>query len=100
MSVPPCMPNYELGAQVCWPLEVKEEEKEFFKVFPNPTQHEVSVTIENYEKPIAARLMNQVGQVVKEMTLKQQRSTLSLEGLPMGVYFLNVQGHVTKVVKE
>ena len=100
MSVPPCMPNYELGAQVCWPLEVKEEEKEFFKVFPNPTQHEVSVTIENYEKPIAARLMNQVGQVVKEMTLKPQRSTLSLEGLPTGVYFLNVQGHVTKVVKE
>ncbi len=100
MSVPPCMPNYELGAQVCWPLEVKEEEKEFFKVFPNPTQHEVSVTIESYEKPIAARLMNHLGQVVKEMTLKQQRNTLSLEGLPIGVYFLNVQGHVTKVMKE
>jgi hypothetical protein len=70
------------------------------KVFPNPTQHEVSVYIENFKKPITAKLLNQVGQVVKELQLKQQSSTISMDELPKGIYFLIIQGQVTKVVKE
>lgn len=100
MSVPPCMPNYELGAQTCWPLEVKEVERENVKVFPNPTFNEISVYVENFTKPIPAKLMNYVGQAVNEFSLKQQSSTISMDELPTGIYFLIIQGQVTKVVKE
>jgi hypothetical protein len=100
MSVPPCMPNYELGAQVCWPLEVNELETENFRVYPNPTFNEISVYVENFTKPIPAKLMNYVGQAVNEFSLKQQSSTISMDELPTGIYFLIIQGQVTKVVKE
>lgn len=100
MSVPPCMPNYELGARVCWPLDVNEVERENVKVYPNPTFNEISVYVENFTKPIPAKLMNYVGQVVNEFSLKQQSSTISMDELPTGIYFLIIQGQVTKVVKE
>ena len=38
-GTPPCMPNYSLGAQVCWPLAISEsnsEPKSMLALYPNP----------------------------------------------------------------
>lgn len=70
------------------------------KVFPNPTSDQLNVYVESFKKVLNAQLFNQVGQQVKEFKLKEQNSIISLDGLSSGVYFLQVNEQLIKVVKE
>ncbi len=70
------------------------------KVFPNPAADQLNVYVESFKKVINAQLFNQVGQQVKEFKLKEQNSMISLEGLSTGVYFLQVNEQLIKVIKE
>lgn len=57
-----------------------------FMVYPNPAQNEVSILTDSKEYEI--RLLNTQGQVLLQTA---NRSTISLEGLPAGLYFLQIR---------
>ena len=51
-------------------------------------------TTTNYE------IYNLTGQMQKQGKLQGETTTINIESLPNGMYYLKVAGHVTKFVKE
>ncbi len=79
-----------------------DEMEQLFKVFPNPTTGQVTITGRDLK---TAEAFNALGQHVATATNDGDRLTVDLGGLPVGVYFVNVtdeegQKFVRKVVKE
>jgi hypothetical protein len=95
VGTPPCMPNYGLGAQVCWPLESQQYEvgSEQVVVYPNPSNSKLR--IKNGELKMK-ELYNSVGQIV----LSTKENVIDVSGLVKGVYYLRVENQVVKVVVE
>jgi WD40 repeat protein len=89
MSVPPCMPNYELGAQVCWPLEVNEVERENVKVYPNPASNQLNVSYHLSENQNCQFVLcDLTGRIVIQIDLDNQvdKMSFSLQTIPKGIY--------------
>lgn len=66
-------------------------------VYPNPAANRMRLT---GCRPGEALLLDALGRTCRTFTLTGEESVLSLEGIPSGVYFLQVQGTVLKVVKQ
>lgn len=98
------IPNYPLCiGQTSFDWGVEDNEASFFaSVHPNPTNGLVTITGQNLE---AAEVFNALGQCVAAATGEGEGLTVDLNGLPAGVYFVNVTDKdgrkcVRKVVKE
>jgi len=66
-------------------------------VYPNPAAGQLHLT---GCRPGEASLLDALGRTRRTFTLTSSEATLSLEGLPAGVYFLQLQGTVLRVVKQ
>ena len=76
------------------------EDNQTVVIYPNPTREKVAI-----EGVISAKVINTLGQQVAVATSKGESLTVDLNGLPAGIYFINVidkEGRkcVRKVVKE
>lgn len=60
------------------------------KVYPNPTTNQLTLELSNYENEVSYRLMNTMGQAVAQGTFSGT-STLSLEHLATGMYYLTIE---------
>jgi hypothetical protein len=109
-SHPPCMPNYSLGKDttvICWPMNLIESEEsaaaESCVVYPNPAQTHLTVESDAFKKGLnRLRIFNLMGQCVLEEAFKtvSGKHTVSVQGLPSGVYILKVNNMVRRVVIE
>ena len=92
VGTPPCMPNYSLGAKLCYPDMVDELDKEVEKieVYPNPAFSKLR--IKNGEWQTKA-LYNSVGQLMCTTT----QNEMDVSSYPKGMYYVKV-GIVTKKV--
>ncbi len=108
---PPCMPNYALGKDttvICWPMGLNEsgrEEREAQEcsVYPNPAQTQLTIESEAFKKGLnSLRIFNLMGQCVLEEAFKtvSGKHTVSVQGLPSGVYMLKVNNMVRRVLIE
>lgn len=65
-----------------------------FKVYPNPASN--YVTIEFLEKngfgqrPVAGELLNQKGQIVKKLPIRDAKSRFSVKNVRAGIYFVKI----------
>lgn len=59
-------------------------------LYPNPATREVNITISGVENAGTLVLYTVTGRKVKEQSLTQQSTTLSLEGLPAGIYSIQL----------
>ena len=107
----PCMPNYALGKDTtlnCWPMGLNEsgiEKREAGEcmVYPNPAQTQLTIESEAFKKGLNhLRIFNLMGQCVLEEAFRTAsgKHTLSVQGLPSGVYMLKVNNVVRRVVVE
>jgi hypothetical protein len=69
------------------------------KIYPNPTTRELTIvngelTIDNYS------IYNVMGQMVMEGKLQNETTTINVESLPNGMYFLRIGEKAVKLVKE
>jgi len=109
-TAPPCMPNYALGKDttvICWPMGLSEsgrgEREANWVVYPNPAQTQLSIESEAFKKGLNyLRIFNLMGQCVLEEEFKtvSGKHTVSVRGLPAGVYVVRVNGGVRRVLKE
>ena len=78
-------------------VAVKEVEPSFFKVWPNPAQHYINISIEeNKYSEINSTLLNASGKVIKNYyNLSAGLNRHSVEGLPTGIYFLRINADET-----
>ena len=72
-------------------------------VYPNPAQSQLTIESEAFKKALNhLRIFNLMGQCVLEEAFRTAsgKHTLSVQGLPAGVYVVRVNGMVRRVVIE
>ncbi len=72
-------------------------------VFPVPTKDFITIKSKNSFLPVEFRLSNMSGQVVINGRLTEERQSVSLTGLPYGLYFFTLKGtrvESVKIVKQ
>ena len=94
-GTPPCMPNYSLGAQICWPESTKdiENNKNKFEVYPNPSSTSLYIKTESKEQ---RELYNSIGQLL--FTTKENE--IDVRKYSKGVYYLKVASKFKKIIIE
>lgn len=69
------------------------DEEASFQLLPNPATDQVTVAVgASWRNGMQVRLLNALGQEVLVQPLVQQRTVLSTEVLPSGLYFVEVSG--------
>jgi hypothetical protein len=96
VGTPPCMPDYGLGAKVCWPLSSQQLAvgSEQLVVYPNPANSKIQIKSKNPKSK--KELYNTVGQ----MMLRTKENEIDVSGLSKGMYYLRVENQVVKVIVE
>lgn len=84
----------------CLPTNVNElEKKSDFSIFPNPTSGNLRIH-SNSKNNVPFKLLDINGRILKQGRLNAQNTALNLYSLDAGLYFLWIDGVVTKIVKE
>src|SRR5439155_12776726 len=70
-----------------------ENENQLF-IFPNPAGNKINVMSSAHFPGAEYRITNQIGRTVLSGELHSVNDIISLNGLPQGLYFLNIYGDV------
>lgn len=62
-------------------------------VFPNPSSSETTLVLERFVSEASVIVYNQLGQVVLTQKMETLTSTISIQDLPKGIYFVQVKGN-------
>ena len=79
-------------------LNITEENKDGFQVFPNPFATEF--TIQNTEIGACLSVFNAQGVSVHEQEVKTKSVQLELPHVPSGLYFIKINNQVKKIMKH
>lgn len=83
-------------------LSVKNNTVANFNVYPNPVKSDL--TIEGDFTQADAQIINQTGQVIQTISGLTPSTSINMEGLEKGIYFLNLnidgQNNVQKIIKD
>jgi hypothetical protein len=95
VTTPPCMPNYNLGKDTCWALDVTEhlEVKNELEVFPNPSSTILYIKSKSHSN---RELFNSIGQLL----FNTKENEINVSKYASGVYYLKVGNVVRRVVIE
>lgn len=99
VGTPPCMPDYGLGAKLCWPLSNDEipiaigMDNDKLEVYPNPSS--TLIYIKN-RKGKKKELYNVVG----ELLFSTKADEINARHFARGVYYIRCEGVGRKVVIE
>ena len=86
-------------------LGVQAEVADFFKVYPNPTNKEITLELNDFSgKNYEAFLMDITGRIQQNEVIKNRIQAISVEKIPRGIYFLRVgneyRSSVVKLIKD
>lgn len=95
VTAPPTMPNYDLGADNCWPLGNEEliMKNEELEVYPNPAYNELYIQTSINGK---RQLYNSVGQLL----ISTNENEINVSSLSSGVYYLKCGNFTKKIILE
>jgi photosystem II stability/assembly factor-like uncharacterized protein len=62
-------------------------------IFPNPASSETTLVLERFVPDAAITVYNQLGQIVLTQKMETLTTTLSVQSLPKGIYFVQVKGN-------
>ena len=97
LSNPPCMPNYELGADLpCWAVGTEEyiKDSEVLEIYPNPAFDKLIVKSDKRIANSEKELYNSVGQLI----FSTKENEIDVRNFARGVYYLKCGSEVRKVV--
>ena len=82
---------------------ILEREKGSMEVFPNPAEESVSIYMPS-DTPFVVKLYDSMGRMIRVLAGKESFLTISLDGLPSGLYFLTSDAETntfsTKLIKK
>ena len=95
-------------AKATKPIIVKELQLEQFKAFPNPAQNQITVRFQGEKMATTVTLLDENGQSIQSENFNNFDGSFdknySLDGLPKGIYFLQVtqngKSYVEKIVVQ
>jgi surface protein len=89
------------GGLDCSSLGIKELESSKVKLYPNPVISKLNVTIDYHLIDEPYVIIDGLGRIVLEGKFKEVESTINLEELAKGIYYLKVSGsYSSKFIKE
>jgi hypothetical protein len=94
-GTPPCMPNYGLGAQVCWAL-VNDELlmlNEELVVYPNPSSAIFYIKNADGKK-------KELYSVLGELLFSTKADEMDVRNITKGMYYLRVENQIKKIIVE
>lgn len=89
--------NYEVG--------IEEAVKSHFTLYPNPTNGQIVITLDENINATEVDVYNMMGQTVKKQMVKGNQFEMNLNNLQSGIYFVAVRNGnnvigIQKIVKE
>lgn len=60
------------------------------KLYPNPANDKLTVTLSEVEAPFLIQIINTLGEVIQSNDLQQPITTINIQSLPNGIYFLKI----------
>lgn len=92
--------DYVLGVWDEEYIGINEINKDLkFNIFPNPTKNEINIELQNDIKGKVV-ITNQLGQIVKELKINDNKLIVNVEELSPGIYYLNIFNKREKVLSE
>lgn len=72
-----------------------------FQIFPNPTSSNIVIKLAKFYQNLEYTLVNQLGMVVLKGKLTNENTTINLDKLLNGIYFINIEGiaEAKKIIK-
>ncbi len=84
-------------------LAMEKGTEETLRIYPNPTHKEITVSYPLSTKATIS-LFSAAGQLMKQMTTESNLTTIDLEAMPVGIYFVKIQtesdAFTQKFIKE
>jgi subtilisin-like proprotein convertase family protein len=81
-------------------LDLEENTREIFKVFPNPSNASINVMIESDHTPCKAAIYDLQGRLIYELSLTHIENIINLEKFADGVYILEVNNNQIRQTKK
>ena len=74
------------------------DEKQMFKIYPNPFNNEVNISLENSEKA-ELEILDMNGRLVSKKSLNEKKNAVNTAGLNAGMYLfkINSSGKITTI---
>ena len=74
------------------------DEKQMFKIYPNPFNNEVNISLENSEKA-ELEILDMNGRLVSKKSLNEKKNAVNTAGLNAGMYLfkINHSGKISTV---
>lgn len=69
-----------------------------FSIYPNPTTNFIQISLSNYIKPLNATLTDINGGIVSQFQIRSLSYRLNMDGVRKGIYLLEIENMVKKVV--
>ena len=86
---------------ICTALDVEEFKENSFKIYPNPVSNELNVKTDSSLINQPYTIIDGLGRVVLKGKLNEVESTINVEQLSKGIYYLKIaSNNATKFIKE
>jgi alpha-tubulin suppressor-like RCC1 family protein len=86
---------------ICTALDVEEFKENSFKIYPNPVSNELNVKTDSSLINQPYTIIDGLGRVVLNGKLNEVESTINVDQLSKGIYYLKIAGNsATKFIKE
>ncbi len=79
---------------------IEDNSKGSFKVYPNPAQNEINISVENHNTIYEVNIYNQIGQIVQTKKENIMESKMDISALPNGIYILEIKSTKTTLRKK
>ena len=80
-------------------ISVDETSLDAFGIYPNPATSTINIT-SNITDATNVNIYDMTGRCVKNVIINNSNATINVEDLNKGVYFININGKVEKLVIE
>ncbi|MFS4482393.1 T9SS-dependent M36 family metallopeptidase [Hyunsoonleella sp. 2307UL5-6] len=85
----------------CSTLDAASFEDTIFKVFPNPANTSVTITMEGEMEPVTFNLVDINGRrVLSQTTTTPRRTTLNISALQAGIYILQIESSTVNMTRK
>ena len=95
----PMNPEVEISLHATLVVGIDEVKLSTIYVYPNPAHDKINIYC-NDEKPSKAYIYNVLGQQLKEINLTKEINSIDVQDLSGGVYFIKIDGHTFKMIKQ
>lgn len=79
---------------------IESEEPSIIRIFPNPANNYLNLSLTSLQFPLDLRVTNSMGQIISEVAVNTPESVHNISDLATGVYLISIYHNGVKVGKE